>query len=133
MRENREIFRYAAGGFRDFTRIAASDPIMWRDIALANREAVLSVLDRIMSDFSELRSAIDSGDQTHLMDVFTRARDARNHFGKLIESKALQQPMSEKIINYTVSPGEKRRAISAYQVINPCPTVPLCLAQLPRV
>ena len=40
MRDNREIFRYAAGGFRDFTRIAASDPIMWRDIALANREAI---------------------------------------------------------------------------------------------
>ena len=109
MRDNREIFRYAAGGFRDFTRIAASDPIMWRDIALANREAILTVLDQIMSDFTQLRSAIDSGDQTYLMDVFTRARDARNHFGKLIESKALQQPMSEKIINYTVSPGGEAR------------------------
>ena len=107
MRENREIFRYAAGGFRDFTRIAASDPIMWRDIALANRDAVLNVLDRIMGDFSQLRSAIESGDQNYLMDVFTRAKDARNHFGKLIESKALQQPMSERIINYTVSPGGK--------------------------
>jgi 3-phosphoshikimate 1-carboxyvinyltransferase len=109
MRDNREIFRYAAGGFRDFTRIAASDPIMWRDIALANREAILTVLDQIMSDFTQLRSAIDSGDQNYLMDVFTRARDARNHFGKLIESKALQQPMSEKIINYTVSPGGEAR------------------------
>ena len=109
MRKDREIFRYAAGGFRDFTRIAASDPIMWRDIALANRDAILSVLDQIMNDFSELRSAIDSGDQTYLMDVFTRARDARNHFGKLIESKALQEPMSEKIINYTVSPGGEAR------------------------
>ncbi|MCS5583223.1 MAG: bifunctional prephenate dehydrogenase/3-phosphoshikimate 1-carboxyvinyltransferase [Pseudomonadales bacterium] len=109
MRDNREIFRYAAGGFRDFTRIAASDPIMWRDIALANRQAILTVLDQIMGDFSELRSAIDSGNQTYLMDVFTRARDARNHFGKLIESKALQQPMSEKIINYTVSPGGEAR------------------------
>lgn len=105
MRENREIFRYAAGGFRDFTRIAASDPIMWRDIALANREAILSVLDQIMADFSHMRSAIDSGDGDYLIDVFTRARDARNHFGKLIDSKALQEPMSEKIINYKVTPG----------------------------
>ena len=109
MRDNREIFRYAAGGFRDFTRIAASDPIMWRDIALANREAILSVLDKIMGDFTAMRSAIDSGDQNYLMDVFTRARDARNHFGQLIESKALEQPMSEKIINYTVSPGGEAR------------------------
>jgi len=105
MRENREIFRYAAGGFRDFTRIAASDPIMWRDIALANREAILSVLDQIMTDFGQMRSAIDNGDGTYLMDVFTRARDARNHFGKLIETKASKKPMSEKIINYAVSPG----------------------------
>ena len=109
IRDNREIFRYAAGGFRDFTRIAASDPIMWRDIALANREAILTVLDQIMDDFTEMRRAIDSGDQNYLMDVFTRARDARNHFGKLIESKALEQPMSEKIINYTVSPGGEAR------------------------
>ncbi|KRP19375.1 MAG: 3-phosphoshikimate 1-carboxyvinyltransferase [SAR92 bacterium BACL16 MAG-120619-bin48] len=105
MRENREIFRYAAGGFRDFTRIAASDPVMWRDIALANRDAILSVLDQVMADFNQLRGAIDSGDETYLMDVFTRARDARNHFGKLIESKVLEQPMSEKTINYRVSPG----------------------------
>jgi 3-phosphoshikimate 1-carboxyvinyltransferase len=82
MHDNREIFRYAAGGFRDFTRIAASDPIMWRDIALANRQAILTVLDQIMDNFSEMRSAIDKGDETYLMDVFTRAREARNHFGK---------------------------------------------------
>ncbi len=105
MRDNREIFRYAAGGFRDFTRIAASDPIMWRDIALANRQAILSVLDQIMDNFSEMRSAIDTGNETYLMDVFTRARDARNHFGKSIDPKALQQTMSEKIINYKVAPG----------------------------
>ena len=105
MRDNREIFRYAAGGFRDFTRIAASDPIMWRDIALANRQAILTVLDQIMDNFSEMRSAIDTGDETYLMDVFTRARDARNHFGKSIDPKALQQTMSEKIINYKVAPG----------------------------
>ncbi len=103
--DNREIFRYAAGGFRDFTRIAASDPVMWRDIALANRESILSILDRVMDNFKTLRGAIDQGDDDYLMDVFTRARDARNHFGKLLENKALQGPMTEKSINYRVSPG----------------------------
>ena len=107
--DNREIFRYAAGGFRDFTRIAASDPVMWRDIALANRESILSILDQVMNNFQALRGAIDKGDQDYLMDVFTRARDARNHFGKLLENKALQGPMTEKTINYRISPGGNAR------------------------
>ncbi|MDG1166197.1 MAG: prephenate dehydrogenase/arogenate dehydrogenase family protein, partial [Porticoccaceae bacterium] len=109
MGDNSEIFRYAAGGFRDFTRIAASDPVMWRDIALANREAILTILDQVMDNFKEMRSAIDAGDQDYLMATFTRARDARNHFGKILESKALQtgiqSPMTEKTINYLISPG----------------------------
>ena len=109
--DNREIFRYAAGGFRDFTRIAASDPVMWRDIALANREAITKLLDQVMDNFAQMRSAIATGDQDYLMDVFTRARDARNHFGKILEQQALQggiqSPMVEKIINYRVLPGGK--------------------------
>lgn len=109
--DNREIFRYAAGGFRDFTRIAASDPVMWRDIALANREAITKLLDQVMDNFTQMRSAIAAGDQDYLMDVFTRARDARNHFGKILEQQALQggiqSPMVEKIINYRVLPGGK--------------------------
>lgn len=111
MGDNREIFRYAAGGFRDFTRIAASDPVMWRDIALANREAITKLLDQVMDNFAQMRSAIATGDQDYLMDVFTRARDARNHFGKILEQQALQggiqSPMVEKIINYRVLPGGK--------------------------
>ena len=113
MGDNREIFRYAAGGFRDFTRIAASDPVMWRDIALANRESILVILDKVMGNFQEMRSAIDGGDQDYLMDVFTRARDARNHFGKILEQQALQggiqSPMVEKTINYRVLPGGSAR------------------------
>ena len=109
MGDNREIFRYAAGGFRDFTRIAASDPVMWRDIALANRESILTILDQVMDNFKEMRSAIDSGDADYMMSVFTRARDARNHFGQILEQQALQggiqSPMVEKIINYRVKPG----------------------------
>jgi 3-phosphoshikimate 1-carboxyvinyltransferase len=109
MGDNREIFRYAAGGFRDFTRIAASDPVMWRDIALTNRESILTILDQVMDNFKQMRSAIDSGDADYMMSVFTRARDARNHFGQILEQQALQggiqSPMVEKIINYRLKPG----------------------------
>ena len=105
MGDNREIFRYAAGGFRDFTRIAASDPVMWRDIGLANRDAILTNLDRVMGNFQTLREAIDRGDQQYLMDVFTQARDARNHFSKLLEDKSLQASMTDKRINYHIVPG----------------------------
>lgn len=87
MRENREIFRYAAGGFRDFTRIAGSDPVMWHDIALANRQALLTVLDELTDHVGTIREAIEQGNGDYLMDVFSRARDARNHFTQMLESK----------------------------------------------
>ncbi|MEG6992550.1 prephenate dehydrogenase/arogenate dehydrogenase family protein, partial [Pseudomonas aeruginosa] len=70
--ENLEIFRYAAGGFRDFTRIAGSDPVMWHDIFLANREAVLRTLDVFRDDLDALREAVDTGDGHQLLGVFTR-------------------------------------------------------------
>jgi prephenate dehydrogenase len=82
--ENLDIFRYAAGGFRDFTRIAGSDPLMWHDIFLANREAVLHALDAFRTDLDDLRGAVDAGDGERLLGVFTRARMAREHFGKLL-------------------------------------------------
>ncbi|GIX30651.1 MAG: 3-phosphoshikimate 1-carboxyvinyltransferase [Porticoccaceae bacterium] len=87
MRQNREIFRYAAGGFRDFTRIAASDPVMWHDICLANREAILAVLDRLLERFGRLREALIAADGETLLRVFTRAREARHHYGRLLERK----------------------------------------------
>lgn len=94
MKENREIFRYAAGGFRDFTRIAGSDPVMWHDICLANGGAIVQVLDHLMENFSSVRQAIINGDSDHIMGVFTRAREARNHFTKMLEKKAYLEPMS---------------------------------------
>jgi 3-phosphoshikimate 1-carboxyvinyltransferase len=109
MNNKTDIFRYAAGGFRDFTRIAASDPVMWRDIALANKDSIITVMDQIMKDFQVMRCAIEKGDKQYLVDLFTRARDARNHFGKLIESQTpdigIQSSISEKSIDYIVSPG----------------------------
>lgn len=78
-----EIFQYAAGGFRDFTRIAASDPVMWRDIFEANAPAVLDILDRYMTELEELRGLIETRDSVRLQSVFTRAKAARDHFTKL--------------------------------------------------
>ncbi len=104
MRANREIFQYAAGGFRDFTRIASSDPVMWHDIVLANRTALLGVLDRMTDHLGQLRSAIEAGDSDYLMGVFTRAREARNHFSKMLERKAYLEPMTQQI-DFIAHPG----------------------------
>ncbi len=105
MEENQEIFRYAAGGFRDFTRIAASDPVMWHDITLANREAIIGVLDSVTEHLAALRQAVLTGDSEHLLGVFTRASQARNHFQKMLEQKAYLEPMTGKILNYRVRAG----------------------------
>jgi len=77
---NADIFRFAAGGFRDFTRIAASDPVMWRDICLANRSALLNVLEDFGADLEQLRKAIGAGDGARILEVFTRAKQARDQF-----------------------------------------------------
>lgn len=72
-----EAVKYAAGGFRDFTRIAASDPEMWRDVFMENREAVLEMLGRFSEDLSALQRAIRRGDANSLETKFTRTRDLR--------------------------------------------------------
>ena len=89
-----EVIKYSAGGFRDFTRIAASDPTMWRDVFLSNREAVLEMLQRFTEDLTALQRAIRVGDGQQLFDHFTRTRairrsiieqgqdDARPDFGR---------------------------------------------------
>jgi cyclohexadieny/prephenate dehydrogenase len=89
-----EVIKYSAGGFRDFTRIAASDPVMWRDVFLHNREAVLEMLDRFLTDLAMMREAIRAGDGETMFDWFTRTRairrsivalgqdDARPDFGR---------------------------------------------------
>jgi prephenate dehydrogenase len=74
------FFRFAASGFRDFTRIAGSSPEMWRDIALANREAVLVELDAYMAALQTLRQAVAGGDADALLTMFSRARTARENW-----------------------------------------------------
>lgn len=72
-----EVIKYSAGGFRDFTRIAASDPTMWRDVFLNNREAVLEMLGRFSEDLSALQRAIRWGDGDTLFNIFSRSRQIR--------------------------------------------------------
>jgi cyclohexadieny/prephenate dehydrogenase len=72
-----EVIKFSAGGFRDFTRIAASDPIMWRDVFLANKEAVLEMLGTFNEDLSKLTRAIRRGDGEALLEHFTRTRAIR--------------------------------------------------------
>jgi prephenate dehydrogenase len=80
MKENDEIFRYAAGGFRDFTRIASSNPVMWRDICIANRNALSEMMERYSSEMAELAETIRQGDGDHLLEIFERAKDARDRY-----------------------------------------------------
>jgi prephenate dehydrogenase len=80
MDAKQEIFEYAAGGFRDFTRIASSDPKMWHDICLHNEPALLKMLDRFEVDLKKLRQAIADDDGDYLLQIFTRAKAARDQF-----------------------------------------------------
>jgi cyclohexadieny/prephenate dehydrogenase len=82
-----DIFRFAAGGFRDFTRIASSDPVMWRDIALANRSALLEAVDLFSDHLAVMRVAIDRGDSERLHEIFTRAKGARDEFSRILAAR----------------------------------------------
>jgi prephenate dehydrogenase len=80
MGDHEEIFAYAAGGFRDFTRIASSDPVMWRDICLANGGAIQSVIDRFIEDLRVVDRAVQESDGERLLEIFTCAKQARDRF-----------------------------------------------------
>ena len=80
MKERAEIFRLSAGGLRDFTRIASSDPQMWQDICLANREAMVDAIERFGSELGQLTDAIRRGDGEFVRLVFTRAKSVRDTY-----------------------------------------------------
>lgn len=80
MEERVEIFRYAAGGLRDFTRIASSDPQMWHDICIANREALVAALDHFQADLGAAIGAIRDGDGEAIKELFTRAKALRDRY-----------------------------------------------------
>jgi cyclohexadieny/prephenate dehydrogenase len=73
----KEVIKYAASGFRDFTRIAASDPIMWRDIIIYNRESILKMLNLFKKDLANLEKAIKKNDGQFLFDLFSKTRKIR--------------------------------------------------------
>jgi prephenate dehydrogenase len=75
-----EIFDYAAGGFRDFTRIASSDPVMWRDICLANADALLELVDDYTQGLSRLADMLRNGDADGLLKTFEQSKQARDRF-----------------------------------------------------
>ena len=93
--ETREdVLKYAAGGFRDFTRIAGSDPVMWRDIFLNNTGAVLDCLQRFSEDLTALQKAIRQKDGATLQDWFARTRKIRRE----VIDMGQAQPENEKLL-----------------------------------
>ncbi|SDJ84405.1 bifunctional prephenate dehydrogenase/3-phosphoshikimate 1-carboxyvinyltransferase [Billgrantia gudaonensis] len=106
--ERLDIFRYAAGGFRDFTRIAGSDPVMWRDIFLANRDAVLASLDDFEAGVARLRHAVECGDGDGLLATFDRASHARHYFESLLNQSSYQaeyQMQQQGKLTFRAAPG----------------------------
>ncbi len=82
LQDRAEIFAYAAGGFADFTRVASSNPEMWRDICLANAAPLLTVLDQFEQHLQDARQAIATADGKHLLEIFTRAKRCRDDFAR---------------------------------------------------
>ena len=78
----KEVIKYAASGFRDFTRIAASDPVMWRDIILYNRKSILKMLNLFKKDLSKLEEAIKQNNGTFLLNLFSKTRKIRKDIKK---------------------------------------------------
>ncbi|MCO4756898.1 MAG: bifunctional prephenate dehydrogenase/3-phosphoshikimate 1-carboxyvinyltransferase [Oceanospirillaceae bacterium] len=103
--ENLDIFRYAAGGFRDFTRIAGSDPTMWHDVCLANKDPLLRQLDRFTAGLARLRSAIEQGNGDMMLGTFTRAQAAREHFSRILSDTASSQIMNSSNVIFRAQPG----------------------------
>lgn len=92
-----EIFRYAAGGFRDFTRIASSDPVMWRDIFMTNGPATVAILDLYMEDLQRLRQALLTSDGDLLHTTFQRAKQSRDRYLRQLQDQAPpHQPVPER-------------------------------------
>jgi prephenate dehydrogenase len=86
-----DIFRFAAGGFRDFTRIASSDPVMWRDIAVANKGALLDAIDSFSEHLTRLRQAVAEDNAEQLFDTFSRAKRARDEFAASLAQRSQQK------------------------------------------
>ncbi|TYL49452.1 prephenate dehydrogenase/arogenate dehydrogenase family protein [Marinomonas sp. IMCC 4694] len=101
---SQDIFKFAAGGFRDFTRIASSDPVMWRDVFMANKDATLATLDHFTDRLADMRTAIEQGDGASMFGVFTRAKSARDHFLRLLEQRTIGSVKEVRPVSVSVLP-----------------------------
>ncbi len=102
--ESEEIFRYAAGGFRDFTRIASSDPWMWRDIFLANGEATIAILDEFTRELARMREALRDGDGEYFLTTFKRAKLSRDKFMSK-QQDSFSAPQEAHDLEFLAEPG----------------------------
>ncbi len=131
--DNLDIFRYAAGGFRDFSRIAASDPQMWHDIFFANRTAILKAVDGFEQQLAQLRQLIESEDSHALMGLLGHAQAARQHFNHMLA----QKPFMEKnkvTQQFSILPGKNHFKVNLpFRVTNLCHIAPSCLVRLRKV
>ncbi len=134
-RDSTEIFRYAAGGFRDFTRIAGSDPVMWHDIFRENRGAVLDALGLFRDGIDRFQRAIEDNDSEALMGIMTRANSARAHFlamnARTSYTRARHSDDETGMTQHSdptfvVAPAAGSRAGCGCPATNPCRTVRSC-------
>lgn len=100
-----DIFRYAAGGFRDFTRIAASDPTMWSDVCGANKQAILEQIEIFSNGLETLKKAIQDENEQQIKETFSRAKKAREHFGKMLQGTAYDKSAKQTNTDFFIEPG----------------------------
>ena len=105
--DNLDIFRYAAGGFRDFSRIAASDPQMWHDIFFANKKAILNAVDGFENQLATSRKLIEDEDSHALMGLLGHAQAARQHFNHMLAQKPFMESNKVTTQQFTILPGKK--------------------------
>ncbi len=105
--DNLDIFRYAAGGFRDFSRIAASDPQMWHDIFFANKKAILNAVDGFEQQLAQIRKLIENEDSQALMGLLGHAQAARQHFNHMLSKKPFMENNKVTTQQFTILPGKK--------------------------
>ncbi|WP_288688358.1 bifunctional prephenate dehydrogenase/3-phosphoshikimate 1-carboxyvinyltransferase [uncultured Acinetobacter sp.] len=106
--DNLDIFRYAAGGFRDFSRIAASDPHMWHDIFFANKKAILNAVDGFEKQLAVLRKLIEDENSQALMGLLGHAQAARQHFNHMLAKKPLMEKNKVTTQQFKILPGVKK-------------------------
>lgn len=104
--DNMDIFRFAAGGFRDFTRIAASDPTMWHDIFYANKTALLDAVDEFSEQLRQLKTIIQTHDSERMLGVLTQAQAARQHFGHMLNKTPYLEKQAMKQ-TYVIAPAQQ--------------------------